>query len=620
MPCIPGVRIVSFVAMLLAFSGQIPAEQRATLGDGKVVTGRVRGETLEKLQFLTDRSTFVPLRSVREVRLSAPPRFPDTSGPPRTIVLRGGDRLTADVVRANDMRAEWVAWEKRHPLPLSQISGIVQPPDAFTLFYEDFENRAAGKESVKEGGKAEIAGAALDDAHHASGKHSLRISFLEEPISWTLPAPLSEGLVDLSFYEPQPNETVPGSTLLVTFDLILESAGAEHVLRTTLRSVDDFYHVTASASASPHKSSTPSARLIQLAEQRLRRRPGWRRLRILLEPQQLLMFLDEQSLATGTLAECHLRELRVSTARIPLPAAAPQAADKADAPLWIDDLRVQQPVPSLPTPLLSRKQDLLWLREGEELFGEMISLDRRELEFKGVFGTRTVPWSDVRGVWFRERTPPAREIRGLFSRIEFAHRLGAPPDATDALRAALSSVTAETIRLDHPQLGRLEIPLREVDRIVPEFQGRSWMVEPATQHLGDSIREDFSVKLPGGTVLQRTWKLPAIPKGTWYVSLLAGDLEPGGPRAPTDAPFRQELTRGHLTTELLINGQRVFDLNRFVNLRALPRNPQPVRVPIPAKMLKAGDNTLRLQLRPASGDATEFDDFELSRLTVECVE
>ena len=49
--------------------------------------------------------------------------------------------------------------------------------------------------------------------------------------------------------------------------------------------------------------------------------------------------------------------------------------------MWIDDLKIATAVRSLPSPPVPDQRDMLWLREGEEVFGELVSSDRRSLAF-----------------------------------------------------------------------------------------------------------------------------------------------------------------------------------------------------------------------------------------------
>lgn len=621
MPGIPGVRILSSRAVLrtawLVLLALVPvtssAEQQATLGPGLFVTGNVAGEKPEKLVFVTSRGKSLPLRAVKQVVFPRTVRMPTVSGPLRTLALWGGERLTGDLARWESTGAEWVAWEKRHALGVASLAGVLQPAPAITQLYEDFES-ASGR---WDGG---MTGAALDEAHHGSGKSSLLVRGLRQPITWPISEALSAGRIELSFYDDSPAGAASSvSTALVVFDLLFKTRQQQELVRVTLGSADDFYHIAAvSADAVPARTTPP---LVQMAEQPLRRQPGWRYLRVLFEPGRLLAFVDDNVLGTGTLSAGDLVELRITTQPVKRASApgnaAPEGAGPAPAPLWIDDLKIVRTVRMLPDPMPPRQQDLLWLLEGEELFGDVVTADRSQVVFKGAFGTRSFPWGTVRGVLFRDRTPTARPIQGLISRLEFAPGLDSKTAHPDLLEGALISSTADELVFDHPYLGRLQIPSREVERLAPVFQGRSWMIEPGLQHLGDGIREDFTIKLPGGHTFSRTWSMNSVPKGTYHVSLRASDLEPSGPGAPADGPFRDELAKGHLTTELMVNGVRVSDLNRHAALRAPPGNPLRIRVPIAAKLLKAGENTIRLEQRPARSDPSEYDECEISRLALE---
>src|SRR5207245_353627 len=80
--------------------------------------------------------------------------------------------------------------------------------------------------------------------------------------------------------------------------------------------------------------------------------------------------------------------------------------------LWTE-LGVERAVAFSPRPPGDPTQDELWLASGDQLFGKVVRADRKEVALEGRFGTRSFPWSALRG-WFRRRTaaPPAARNGG----------------------------------------------------------------------------------------------------------------------------------------------------------------------------------------------------------------
>jgi hypothetical protein len=58
-----------------------------------------------------------------------------------------------------------------------------------------------------------------------------------------------------------------------------------------------------------------------------------------------------------------------------------------------------------------------------------------------------------------------------------------------------------------------------------------------------------------------------------------------------------------------VNGQRIDFLNRYV--KTPNHTPERVTIPIPVGILRAGKNTLRLELTGKADEAEQLDDFGL---------
>jgi hypothetical protein len=107
-------------------------------------------------------------------------------------------------------------------------------------------------------------------------------------------------------------------------------------------------------------------------------------------------------------------------------------------------------------------QDELWLAGGDQVFGRVVSADRRSVELKSRFGTRRFDWTALRG-WFlkveKANTPPGR---GPAVRLWLRTGLG---PTLDELEGSLDVLDARRVRIRHPLLGEVTIPRSRVARL-----------------------------------------------------------------------------------------------------------------------------------------------------------
>jgi hypothetical protein len=579
-------------------------EARAQPPGGEVVTGHLDGTTPATLAFVTaENGRRIPLTSIHQILCRPQPRLVRGMMPPRRIVLRGGESLHAEFVSMEEGEISISPFgDEARPVPRAALAALLQPAGLRLVAYEDFESRPTLFDRAR-----------LDATRARSGRQSLVRRPGDDVASCVLARPLTAGRVDLDFYDT--GATGQGDEWFVEFEF-----GAAPDM-STLRFIpgwsDAEYRCTGNR---------------KLARQRLTRSVGWHRLALLLDAHQVVVFVDEQVLATGpagtdlTAIRCGLSPAPPNERRTREEKAEP--ANGASAAGWIDDLKVFQRSEEQPVPRNGQPADLAWLAGGDELFGEVLAVDQRSVLLGGKFGRRPFAWSELRGIVFAPgRGPSAQAIEGLIATIDLAPILGADGVANDQFVVALQAASEEELRARHPYLGALRIPAREINRIVPQFQGSLVVVDPAHHHLGDAIREDFHTPLAEGTELEWKPRIDAVPQGRGFVSLLAADLEPRGSRTNREGadrkganreglPRQPSVPRG-LETELLINGRRIADLNRFVSLRSLPANPQRLRIPFPAGLLKRGENIIRFEQRPARDNSQEYDDCEISRLALE---
>ena len=616
----PGVPAVSFLTVaLLLFATTSPAlgQSRATLPNGKFLTGRISGDSPAKLVFVSsDGKSTVPAATVRLILWNTGPVLPLSVAPLKRMTLPGGDIFTGELLSQNASEA-LLTFRGGTPLRIAPtlLQSVRQPPGEINVTYEDFE-------TVPKSWSSAVGAIAIDSTHYQSGKRSLSLNSKDFDCGHELPEPVAHGRVQLSFFET----TVVDPQNEWGIDFLFRTKTGDEFVRVRLGWNSQIYGLQ-------------SSRDLHFTRQQVRRTSGWRHLSLLFDGSRTLVCIDQNVLANGLAMGGELTGVRINRRPTSKPDKA-VAKSKNDAPAdskaeaWVDDFKVYRTVPELPVPIdaqapptlptkakpeSSEPRDLLWLLSGDELYGDVKMLTPLDIQLKGAFGERHVRWADTRGVLFRPRqnVAPHSPIQGLIARIEFRPYLFPVVDDNDRLTAAVQSVSATELQLSHHDLGTLKIPLSEVRKIEPQYLGSRWMIAPGPEHMGDEIHPDFLVPIPLGSQLSRTLKLASVPKGPLWIGLTVSQLEPAGPQTAKENPFRAELAAGFLRTELFINDKKVDYLNRYIDSRARKQNPQRIRIPVAAKNFKPGANTIRLEQRPSQSDPNNFDDFEFSQWTLE---
>lgn len=596
-------RIPLVVHLLFGFLGacggaSAVAQQRALI-DGVIRTGKLTGKSPNTLVFETksteaeSKDEKTSLTAIRQINFGARPRLVSGIFPPRLIDFRGGESLHAGIETVDSIAiGASLFGAASSSVPRAAVARLLHPAGERSLVYEDFENRPTLFEVAR-----------LSPAQHRSGRLSLSRRPGDGPVALLVGRSISTGRIELSFY-----------------DTGAVDRSQDWFIEIELGAREDAVKIRFSLGWSAPEYRCATSGDARLAAQSVARSKGWHRFALLFDPQRLVALVDDKVIGTGAGAGAPTA-IRILNAAVDgadkarVGAVAKTSDENQATEGWIDDLQIFEHVETLTPPTNTQPIDLAWLATGDELFGAVLTSGPREVMLSGKSGQRRIPWSELNGIVFAAGGAPAgAPVDGVIATIELAPILGADVGTNDRIVAALQQVSESELIAAHPCLGTVHIPLREVERIVPQFSGSLRLIDPAHHHLGNEIREDFSAKLAEGPRLERSFTLESVPKPGLHVSLLAADIEPA---LSQDERFRRQLSAGHLRTELLVNGRRVTDLNKLVSWRSKPDNPQRLRIAVPAAFLKKGANILRLEQSPTMDDPQEFDDCEISRLAIE---
>lgn len=204
---------------------------------------------------------------------------------------------------------------------------------------------------------------------------------------------------------------------------------------------------------------------------------------------------------------------------------------------------------------------------------------------------------------------PAELIEGPLVRAEWD--VSDPESQPDRIEGALQGVDETTIRIATPFAGTLLVPRARLRRLEVLGRGRRLVLDPFSRHLGDQLMPELDPPLPDGD--SRELRFPLETPGTSPAELVIdavqveGDFEGGR--------FVEDLRNGFLKTTLTLNGEVFDDLNRYV--QNANRVPERFRIPIPAELLREGENTLVFTQLGREKETEYRDDLGLLRVALE---
>jgi hypothetical protein len=236
---------------------------------------------------------------------------------------------------------------------------------------------------------------------------------------------------------------------------------------------------------------------------------------------------------------------------------------------------------TLPRPPGDLTQDEVWLRSGDQLFGEAVRADGNGCVLKNRFAERTFSWADARGLFFRQQSgSPFRTEEGEQVRLVLENL---PPDE---LEGVVRAYDEKTLRLRHAVLGDVLIPTERMRRLEGIVYGQRIHLDQGIHHLGRQVLSTLELPQPEGLVFRRAFPFADSP-GNARLSLTVSHLQ------GTGDGIAAELARGALRTEVVLNGKVVDYLNRHVD--RLAGRPRRLTIALPRHLLRRGENGLELR-------------------------
>jgi len=515
------------------------------------------------------------------------PRGDATSGYPPMRVLLGLDqrisgrlgRVDADSIRLEDGPGGAAVVVAR-----SAAIALAQRPGEALVLQDGFE--AIDPARWEEVGEPEVV-----EQPRLAGSRSLKLGAGGPAVTCRLAEPVTSGRLEVAFHDS--GKVHAGQQWFV--DLLFRGPTGPETVRLVLDGAEESLAVQTTGGHA-------------LAVQRLARKSGWRRLGVRFGPVMELA-VDGDELAHGRGPGGPLIEVRLanrSTVDGPPPAGVA---------VFFDDLRlvrVAEPVVGLE---VAPGVDDVRLVDGDQVFGRVRAADAESVTVRVDCRDVALPWTDVASVQFRRGPEQSRPIEGWLSRVEW--RSGPGTDARDADQAegALMALTDSTLTLATPYAGDLAIPRDRLRSVRVLNRARRIVLDPTSHHLGNNASKEpplLDPPLPEGGTLERTFTLDRVPEGV-AAAIVLDVVQVVG--EANSLQFSDRVRRGELRTNARLNGRPIDYLNRHITNKN--ETPERIRLPIPAGLLRAGINTLRLDQVGQAGDAEELDDLGILTIAVE---
>jgi hypothetical protein len=549
--------------------------------DGQRHAGRVVGDAASVFRFVGDKGgPTLPLDRAGVVSFEGATALPQ-SPPPFQVALGHQQWVSGRLSLVSDKDVKLDAGPGGRPVVAAR-SGVLavrqRPGEAVVL--------ADGFESLDESRRSKTGEVSLDEKAPREGKTCLSLSAQGASVEYRLPMLLSAGRLEVAFQVD--GRQVAGRRKFVEL-VFTSSGGAIEPVRVVLGWSEESPIV-----------ETPQGPA--LAVQRLRPGRGWHTLTVRFDSDQLDLAIDGDSLAHGKSQSSGLTGLRL--------VCEPRSNEPGPADLTarFDDLKLTRFVQPFRSFEVDPTQDEVRLVSGDQLFGKVIGADASAVVIEMLDQPVRCEWPEVMALNFRRRPEPARPVAGQQVRLEWG--VG-PTRDYDAAEGVLSAANEREFVLKTPNAGDLFVPLARMRRLVPLGRSLRLVIDPTAHHLGDQYMPKFDPPQHEGGLLERKFTLESVPSEAANVVLDVVEVI----GVADNLLYQEEIKGGNLRTNVVVNGRLVDYVNRHVH--DLNETAERVRLSVPAGLLKAGENTLRIELVGKKNEPGFLDDMGVLGIAVE---
>lgn len=579
-------------APIPARSDPVPASGRPRLEsiarpDGRTSYGRVVGDPRAGFRFAPDGGeASVPLESAGEVTFDGPTADAASGYPPMRVLLGFDQQVSGRMgtVDATSVRLEGGPGGSPVVVARPGAIALAQRPGEALVLQDGFESIDAAR-------WAHVGEPDVVAEPHLAGMRSLRLAAGGSAVTCRLAEPVASGRLEIAYLDT--GKVVAGQQWFV--DLLFRGGNGDETVRAVLDWSEESLGVQSSGGPA-------------LAVQRLARKPGWHRLGVRFGPETELA-VDGDELAHGRGPGGPLIEIRLANRTVG------DAGPPGDLAVCFDDLRLvrlAEPVGGLE---VAPRVDDVRLVDGDQVFGRLKAADADSVTLAVDGRDVGLSWTEVASLWFRRAPEQARPVDGLLVRVEWRSAPGNDPRDADQVEGALVAVSDAAITLATPYAGDLAIPRDRLRALKVLGRGRRIVVDPTAHHLGNNVSREpplLDPPLPEGGLLDRTIRLDRVPEGV-AAALVLDVVQVVG--EANSLQFSDLVRKGELRTIVKINDRAVDYLNRHVTTKN--ETPERIRVPIPAGLLRPGENRLRIEQVGKSDEPEELDDIGILSIAIE---
>ena len=403
--------------------------------------------------------------------------------------------------------------------------------------------------------------------------------------------PITAGRVDLTFHDDGKVHAGRSWSLVLAF----RAPGGPAVVRVLLGWAEE--------SMAVESPDGPA-----LVVQRLARSEGWRRLAVRFDARRTEIAVDGEDLAHGRGVEGPLESIRIA-----VEGEGQGGGDEGPDGL-IGAIRVVR-FATLPSGLeIDPTQDEARLVVGDQLFGTILRGDRDRVAMIVDDRPTVVEWRDLAGIHFRRDPAAGDPIAGALARVEWD--AGAEPGREpDFAEGAVVELSETSLTLETSYAGTLAIPRERLVRLEVLEPGLRLVIDPCSHHLGDEISVSSPALDPPmheGGVLERSFVVPEDAPAVGPAAIVLDVVGVVG--EATGLMFSDMVRRGELRTHVLVDGERIDYVNRYID--DANETPRRIRIPVPDG-LTPGRHVLRLEQTGDARDPTAFDDLGVLAAAVE---
>jgi hypothetical protein len=369
------------------------------------------------------------------------------AGGGRRVRLWDGEQISGQIQELNkDILRISTAWAARLELPRAAVASIEPLPGWRTLVDEGFHREPGG--SPASAARLRFTGEpTFGDAEDGTAARALLLRAAGQSMTYTLRS-----------HAPRGNEGVTAGRVGVNFQERGQASGArwtvelvfqlgERVRRVTLTVAGDGEYYTVDSSGLPGTL------------RRVKRTPGWHRLIVHFRKGMLRVTCDDDVLwhnlddGTGdplqqvTIACQHRLEREALRGAV----------------AWTE-FCIERAVDEHPQPPAETELDAVRLLNDDQLFGTILSADRRVLQIEGRFGKRSLPWTAVSGCSFRQPATPPKANEGATVRVLVRSGLC---EENDVLEGVVKSRDELRLVLRHALLGEITLKRSRVRELQP---------------------------------------------------------------------------------------------------------------------------------------------------------